>query len=363
MARSLRVSRINGLDVDERLTFFVVGRRNCNAKARCDVGPSHNFDPNLIIHKSMIWRSARYCGPERRRQRRWRPRPLRVTLLLLVLTVLGYGAGVVYLVSREARLVSRVGRTLGAARPAFPFEQVDIPRADGARQFAWLMPEPAAAAYAPWVLFLHGNPATVATKLNIAYYGELRKLGVSVMAPEYRGFGGLDGLPTEATLAVDARAAYDYLRTVMKIPASRIVIYGWSLGSAVAATLASEVDVAGLILEGAAASLGNLQRQRYPFFPIRLLTRNPFDSIRRIDRVRAPILFLHSSEDEVIPMSEGRLLFDAACCEKTFVEVRGGHVEATFVDTEHLYEAIRTFLAAHRLLGNDDGMSDGAGRR
>jgi uncharacterized protein len=311
----------------------------------------------------MIWRSPKYSGPERRRQKRWRSRPLRVILVLLVLAVLGYGAGVLYLVGLEARLVSRVGRTLGAARPAFPFEQVDIPRTDGARQFAWLMPEPAATASAPWVLFLHGNPATVAAKLNIAYYGELRKLGVSVMAPEYRGFGGLDGSATEATLAVDARAAYDYLRTVQKVPASRLVIFGWSLGSAVAVTLASEVDAAGLILEGAPASLANLEQQRYPFFPIRLLTRNRFDSIRRIDRVRAPILFLHSPEDAVIPISEGRLLFDAARGDKTFVEVRGGHVEATIVDTEHFYEAIRTFLAAHRLLGNDDGMSDRRERR
>jgi fermentation-respiration switch protein FrsA (DUF1100 family) len=311
----------------------------------------------------MIWRSPKYNGPERRRQPRWRPRPLRVLLALLVLAVVGYGAAVLYLASRQARVVSRSGRTLGAARPSFPFEQLDIPRADGARQFAWLMPEPAATADVPWVLFLHGNPATVAAQVNIAHYGELRKLGVGVMAPEYRGFGGLDGLPTEATLAADARAAYDYLRTVRKIPASRLVIYGWSLGSAVAVTLASEVDAAGLILEGAPASIVNLEQQQYPFFPIRLLMGNPFDSIRRIDRVRAPILFLHSPEDAVIPISEARLLFDAARGDKTFVEVRGGHVDATTVDTEHFYGAIRTFLAAHRLLPSDDGMSDRSARK
>lgn len=225
------------------------------------------------------------------------------------------------------------------------------------------MPEPAATADAPWVIFLHGNPATVAAQVNIAHYGELRKLGVSVMAPEYRGFGGLDGLPTEATLAADARAAYDYLRTVRMIPASRLVIYGWSLGSAVAVTLASEVDAAGLILEGAPASIVNLEEQQYPFFPIRLLMRNPFDSIRRIDRVRAPILFLHSPEDAVIPISEARLLFDAARGDKTFVEVRGGHVNASTVDKEHFYGAIRTFLAVHRLLASDDGVSDRRARR
>src|SRR5262245_40105658 len=100
------------------------------------------FETNLetanLIHEPMIWRSPKYSGPERRRQPRWRPRPLRVILALLVLAVLGYGAGVLYLASRQARVVSRSGRILGPARPSFPFEQVDIPRADGERQFAWL---------------------------------------------------------------------------------------------------------------------------------------------------------------------------------------------------------------------------------
>lgn len=178
------------------------------------------------------------------------------------------------------------------------------------------------------------------------------------MAPEYRGFGGLDGSPTEATLAVDARAAYDYLRTVRKIPASRLVIYGWSLGSAVAVTLASEVEAGGVILEGAPASMISLEQQQYPFFPIRFLMRNRFDSIRRIDRVRAPILFLHSPEDAVVPISEARHLFDAARGDKTFVEVRGGHVDASTVDSEHFYKTIRTFLVTHGLLPSDNAISE-----
>jgi fermentation-respiration switch protein FrsA (DUF1100 family) len=302
----------------------------------------------------MIWRAPKYSGPERRRQPRWRPRPVRVILTLLVLAAMGYGAAVLYLVSQETRLVFQAGRTLSATRPDFPFEQIDVPRADGARQFAWIMREPAATG-SPWVLFLHGNAATIAAKVNIAHYTELRRLGLNVMAPEYRGFGGLDGVPTEAALAADARAAYDYLRTVQKVPSSRLVIYGWSLGSAVAVTLAADVDAAGLILEGAPASLVNIGEQQYPFFPIRLLMRNPFESISRIDRVRAPKLFLHSPEDAVIPISEGRRLFDAARGDKTFVEVHGGHVNATTVDTKHFYGAIRTFLAAHHLGGRAGG--------
>jgi uncharacterized protein len=305
----------------------------------------------------MIWRAPKYTGPERRKQPRWRPRPLRVVIALLIIAVLGYGVAVLYLMSQETRLVFQAGQTLPAGRPKFSYQQLNIPRSDGARQFAWIMPEPSANADAPWVLFLHGNAATIAAKVNIAHYGELRKLGLNVMAPEYRGFAGLDGLPTEGALALDARAAYDYLRTIRKVPASRLVIYGWSLGSAVAVRLASEVESSALILEGAPSSVVNVSQQQYPFFPIRLIMRNPFDSIDRINRVRVPILFLHSPEDAVIPISEGRRLYEAARGDKTFVEVRGGHVDPTTVDTERFYGAIRTFLAAHHLMPSEDGAS------
>ncbi len=300
----------------------------------------------------MIWRSPRYKGPERRLQPRWRPQPLRVLLTLVVTVALGYGIGVLYLITQETRLVFQAGQTLGTARPSFPYEHIDLPRADGAGQFGWVM-RSAGSDEGTWVLFLHGNAATIAAKVNIAHYSELRNLGVNVLAPEYHGFGGLTGVPTEAALAADARAAYDYLRTARQIAPSHIVIYGWSLGSAVAVGLASEVEEAAVILEGAPASLVEISRQRYPLFPVRLLMRNRFDSIEKINRIRAPILFLHSPEDAVIPIAEGRRLYEAARGEKTFVEVRGGHVDATTVDTKRFYGAIRTFLAKHHLISTD----------
>ena len=301
----------------------------------------------------MMWRTPAYQGPERRQQPRWRPRPLRLIAALLLIAAMGYAAAVLYLLTQETRLVFQAGQTLSAARPDFPYEQIDVPRRDAARQFAWVM-RSGSTDDGTWVLFLHGNAATIASRVNIAHYTELRNLGVNVMAPEYRGFAGLEGVPTEAVLAADARAAYAYLREVRKVAPARIVIYGWSLGSAVAVALASDTEQAAVILEGAPASLADIGQQRYPFFPIRLLMRNPFESIRRIAEVRAPLLFLHSPEDAVIPISEGRRLYDAAGGDKTFVEVRGGHVNATTVDTKRFYGAIRTFLAAHRLVEADD---------
>lgn len=300
----------------------------------------------------MRWRTPKYTGPERRLQPRWRPRPVRLLAALLIIVAIGYAAAMLYLITQETRLVFQAGRTLGAGRPVFHYEQVDVPRTDGTRQFAWIMPARESTA-GTWVLFLHGNAATIASRVNIDHYTELRNLGLNVMAPEYQGFGGLDGVPTEPLLAADARAAYGYLRMNRHVAPSRIVIYGWSLGSAVAVGLAAESEAAALILEGAPASLVDIRQQRYPFFPIRLLMRNPFDSIKRIRNVRAPMLFLHSPEDAIIPIAEGRRLYDAATGDKTFVEVRGGHVDATKVDTARFYGAIRAFLAAHRLIDPD----------
>lgn len=296
-----------------------------------------------------MWRQPRYTGPERRKTRRWRPRPLRVLLSLLILLAAGYVAGVVWLMTQETRLVFQAGATLGAGRPSFPFEQIDLPRSDGARQFAWRMPL-AQADRAPWVLFLHGNAATIASNVNISHYRLLRAVGLNTLAPEYRGFSGLAGTPTEDALAADARAAYDYLHGVRGIPASRIVIYGWSLGSAVAVRLAAEVEEAAVILEGAPASIADIGQQQYPFFPIRLVMRSKFESFRKIGRIRAPLLFLHSPEDEVIPIGEGRRLYQAATGQKAFVEVRGGHVNASEIDQARFASTISAFLERSGLM-------------
>jgi pimeloyl-ACP methyl ester carboxylesterase len=290
-----------------------------------------------------IWRARKYTGPERRRTKRWRPRPLRVLLVLLIVAAIGYGAAVVWLITQETRIVFQAGRTLATGRPAFPYEQVDLPRADGARQFAWVMRR-TASDDGPWVLFLHGNAATIASKVNIAHYTELRALGLNVLAPEYRGFGGLDGSPTEAVLEADARAAYDYLHVTRRIAPDRIVIYGWSLGGAVAVNLAAQTEEAAVILEGAPAAVVDIGQLRHPFFPIRLIMRNPFNSIGKIERIGSPMLFLHGMDDAVVPISEGRRLFAAARGDKTFVEVRGGHVTASEEDGERFYGAIRQFL-------------------
>lgn len=294
----------------------------------------------------MLNRRHTYKGPERRRRPRWKPRPVRVLLVLLFFAAVGYAGVAFWLIREETRLVFRAGSTLATGRPSFAFEAVDIPRPDASRQFGWVM-RAGESDQGLWVLYLHGNATSVAAQVNISRYRLLRGVGLNVFAAEYQGFGGLDGVPTEETLRADARAAYDYLRYTRRIPPHRIMIYGWSLGSAVAVDMASSLPPAAIILEGAPASLVDLTTRRYPFIPLRLFMRSSFDSIRTIDRIPAPILFLHSVNDEVIPIAEGRRLFEAARGAKTFSELRGGHLQASDVSAESMAQAISTFVQRH----------------
>jgi uncharacterized protein len=275
----------------------------------------------------------------------------RVVLALAATLGVCYIAVIFWLMSQETRLLFQAGRPLGDGRPAFPFSQVDIPRPDGARQFGWVIENPDART---WLLFLHGNSATIASRVNIARYRELRGLGLSILAPEYRGFAGLPGIPSESGLNADARAAFDYLVNTRHVSPTRVVIYGWSLGAAVAVDLAAGANEAAVVLEGAPASLAAVGAQQYPFFPIRLIMRNPFESIRKVDRIHAPTLFLHSPEDAIIPYAEGRRLFDAARPPKRFVDVRGGHIDANEVDAAVFFGAIRSFLDEYGLLGHQE---------
>ncbi|HEY7501402.1 MAG TPA: alpha/beta hydrolase [Vicinamibacterales bacterium] len=266
----------------------------------------------------------------------------RAVIAIVSLLVFGYTAAIVHLMLRETELIFRTDVARADTRPPFPYEQIEIPRADGARQFGWRM------ARSPddlWILYLHGNASTIASRMNVAHYVRLRELGVNILAPEYRGYHGLSGVPSEASVAADARAGYDYLRTTAHVPAERLVIFGWSLGAAIAVGLASEVDSRAVVLEGAPASIVDIGQQQYPMFPIRWIIRNPFNAIQRVARIRAPILFLHSPEDTIVPFREGQRLFEAARPPKTFVEVRGGHIEASEIDRDVFYGAVRKHLA------------------
>jgi pimeloyl-ACP methyl ester carboxylesterase len=113
----------------------------------------------------------------------------RAIFVLVGVCVLSYLGAILYLVTQETRLVFQAGRPLAESRPSFPYEQIDLPRPDRARQFAWVMKQSDPDS-SPWLLFLHGNASTIASRMNILHYTELRAFGLNVIAPEYRGYAG-----------------------------------------------------------------------------------------------------------------------------------------------------------------------------
>ena len=279
-------------------------------------------------------------------------RTLRRALLgAALIAIVAYGGAVLYLVLNETRLVFASGRELGDLRPSAPFDEIAVRGATGPRQLIWVMRARSEPDARPWIVFLHGNGSNLASRMNILHYERLRDLGVNVVAPEYRGYGGVEGVPSETAIESDARDEFDTACARLHLDPARVVIYGWSLGSAVAVDLASRVNPAAVILEGAPASIAAIGEQRYPLFPVRLLMHNPFESIQKIGRVRSPKLFLHSRGDEVVPIEEGRRLFDAAPEPKQWVEVTGGHVYAAERDPG-FFAHVRDFLMAQKILSD-----------
>lgn len=223
-------------------------------------------------------------------------------------------------------------------------EPVRFRAEDGVNLSAWVMRPPAGPADARWLLICHGNAGNLSESGRAEHYAGLRELGVGILAFDYRGYGESEGSPDERGVYLDAVAAYRYLRDTLGVPAQRIVIFGHSLGSAVAVELATREPAAGLILDGALLSGVARGREIYPWLPVRLIARNRFESDKKIGRLTVPKLFLHARADDVVPIDHGERLFALAPEPKRFVPLAGGHGDAFLVDSAAYYGAIKAFL-------------------
>lgn len=184
---------------------------------------------------------------------------------------------------------------------------ISVLTADGLSLLAWFLP--AARDSSPTVLYLHGSAGNIghrAKRLNA-----FRRLGWGVLLLEYRGFGGNPGCPSEAGLLADARGGLAALRT-MRVSPDRILLWGESLGSGVAVRLASEQTVAAVLLEAPYTSVTNIARARFPFVPVSWLLLDRFDTLRCIERVRAPVMVMHGTRDRTVPVAMGRAVYEAA---------------------------------------------------
>jgi uncharacterized protein len=220
------------------------------------------------------------------------------------------------------------------------YEDVTLVTEDDRRVHAWWIPHPKARGT---VIVCHGNAGTIADRIWIA--ADLHIFRVNVLLFDYRGYGKSSGFPTERGTYRDARAAYEFAR--LKHGESDdppIIVYGRSLGGAVAAHLASTVPVRGVVLESAFTSVPDMARRLYPFLPLRWLVHFRYDTIGRIGEIDAPILIAHSVDDEMIASENGRLLYEAANEPKLFVELSGGHNDSGWNRTPAYWKAWKEWL-------------------
>lgn len=199
------------------------------------------------------------------------------------------------------------------ARETLGGEDVFLTAKDGTRLHAWLI---RARGSPVMTLHLHGNAGNLTHRTLAARH--ILEAGSSVLLLDYRGYGRSQGRPSEKGLYLDADAAYDYL---MALGASKIVLHGESLGTAVAVDLASRRRCAGVVLEAPFPSARAVAGRVLPL--LGPLVMWGFDCQSKIRSVRAPLFVIHGDSDEVIAYELGRALFDAAPEPKSMWTVRG----------------------------------------
>ncbi len=196
-------------------------------------------------------------------------------------------------------------------------EDVFIETEDAVRIHAFYLPS---AGSTRALLFLHGNAGNASHRLPNAML--LRQLGLNVLLLDYRGYGRSEGRPSESGLYEDARAGLAYLIESRGIPEEHIVVFGRSLGGAVAVAVAQHRRLAGVILESTFSSLSDAAGLVMGSAG-RWVAKGRFDSVQRIRNQRSPLLFFHGDHDEIVSYQLGRRLYDAAPNPKRFETLQG----------------------------------------
>ena len=256
-----------------------------------------------------------------------------ITSIILLLLVAYLGL-VITLYFMQANFTFRPTKNMpyNPGNIGLEYEKVQLNTPDGVILSAWYVPAKNATAA---ILLCHANGG------NMSYYMDtidiFNKLGLNCFIFNYRGYGDSKGKTTEEGIYIDVQSAYDWLRTEKKTPAEDIIIFGRSLGGSVAAHLAANARVGGLIIESGFTSYADIAQKFYPYVPVRPFAKFRFDTMEYIKKVKCPILFIHSRSDEIIPFEFSLRLYSAAKGPKEFVEIFGGHNDG-FLNSGQIYK-------------------------
>jgi hypothetical protein len=219
--------------------------------------------------------------------------------------------------------------------------EVAFPTSDGLTLNGWFVSRASAPDFT--VIVFNGNAGNRAFRAPLA--DALARANMAALLFDYRGFGGNAGAPSEMGLRIDAQAARDYVVGRPDVDRNRLVYFGESLGTAVAAELAVEHPPAALILRSPFTSLTDIGRQHYPMLPVRWLLRDRYDTISRIARVRAPLLVIGGDRDHIVPLAQTRRVYEAAREPKSLLVIQGAdHNDASLVDGRLMMDGVLRFL-------------------
>jgi fermentation-respiration switch protein FrsA (DUF1100 family) len=228
------------------------------------------------------------------------------------------------------------------------FEDVFFTTQDGLRLRGWFIPHQGARATLVW---FHGNAGNISDRLlNIKLLHD--RIGTNIFIFDYRGYGRSEGTVSEKGTYLDGEAAIKYLLGRDDAAARRLILFGRSLGAAVAAEMAIRFNSLGLILESPFVSIREMARAIFPSLPIAWLLRTRYDTMEKVRLVKTPILVLHGDRDATVPIEQGKKVFEVASEPKKFHRIVGASHNDTFVvGGEEYYRALREFiesaLAAH----------------
>ncbi|QJB58366.1 alpha/beta hydrolase [Pseudodesulfovibrio sp. zrk46] len=231
----------------------------------------------------------------------------------------------VYFNQRKMLFVPRKELVATPADIGLTYEEVNLKNGLGQRIHAWWLPHENPRFT---VLFCHGNAGNISHRLET--FRIFHQLGLSVLIHDYSGYGQSEGSPSEKATRADTWAAWEWLTEEKGIDPATVVLFGRSLGGAVAAELVSEltregVTPAGAIFESTFTSVPDMGAYMYPWLPVRQLARYRYNSAAVLQQVNIPALFAHSQEDEIVPYAIGAKLYESYPGPKSFLELRGDH--------------------------------------
>jgi fermentation-respiration switch protein FrsA (DUF1100 family) len=225
--------------------------------------------------------------------------------------------------------------------PSRRVQDLDLHLTNGAGIHAWWFPTPNWKPEDGATIYFHGNAGNLSHRGGLADRWQ-RETNQAILMIDYPGYGRSEGSPKETTCFAAADAGYEWLTREMGVSERRILIYGGSLGGAVAVDLASRREHRALILVNTFASIPEMAHYLFPYLPLTYFVQNRFDSLSKIKLCKRPIFQVHRLGDPVVPYSQGKRLYDAAVARKQFVKLHGqDHDEAL---SPELYDRFRSFL-------------------